>query len=403
MKFLFKVIFFFFGSTTFFAQQQTYPFINYNSNKLHFDKDSSSFLNLYKKMNELKNKNAKPIVIAHIGGSHVQGGAWSNTFHTNLQNNFKTNGGGYFIFPFQMVKTNSPSYINTKTNGKWAKCRCVTKGFCLPLGMSGYSAKTNDSANLFSIYITKYASNKIFNTIKVYHNFNPSFEFNLLKKGNIQFERINNETNGYTEFKLSIPTDSLAFELIRKDTLQKDFILYGFSLENKTNTGFYLATLGANGASSSSFLRCNYFESQLKTIMPDLVVISLGVNDTQSKNFESDDYIENYDSLITKIKNVNPNVSILLTTTTDNYIRRKTSNKRSISAQAAMFELMTKHHIAVWDMFEFMGGYKSIYKWYKAGLASRDRVHFNNKGYTIMGDYMFKALIQSYNNNTKKQ
>jgi lysophospholipase L1-like esterase len=100
------------------------------------------------------------------------------------------------------------------------------------------------------------------------------------------------------------------------------------------------------------------------------------------------------------IKNVNPDVAILLTTTTDNYIKRRTANKRSITARAAMFELMHKHKIAVWDMFEFMGGYKSIPKWYKAGLAARDRVHFNSRGYNIMGEYMYRAFIQSYQANT---
>ncbi len=400
MKVFLNIALTFFYLGNLIAQQKTYPFINYNSNKIHYGNDSTSFLKLFEKINKLKEKNTTSISVVHIGGSHVQGGAWTNKFHTNLQTEFNTNGGGYFFFPFKMVKTNSPTYVASKTTGKWDKCRCVTKGFCLPLGMSGYSAKTNDSINQFTINTTKYASCKKFNTVKVYHNFNTSFKFNIK---NLEAKRVDKEKLGYTEFTFNTLIDSLDFELTKNDTLNKDFILYGFSIENTTEKGFYLATLGANGASSSSFLRCNYFESQLKTIMPDLVIISLGVNDTQSKNFESDEYIKNYDTLITRIKNTNPNVAILLTTTTDNYIRRKTSNKRSITAQAATFELMTKHNAAVWDMYQFMGGYKSIYKWYKAGLAAKDRVHFNNRGYTIMGDYMYQALFQSYKTNTIKK
>jgi lysophospholipase L1-like esterase len=48
-----------------------------------------------------------------------------------------------------------------------------------------------------------------------------------------------------------------------------------------------------------------------------------------------------------------------------------------------------------------MGGYKSIYKWYKARLAARDRVHFNSRGYKLLGNMMFEALYKSYQYNQK--
>jgi lysophospholipase L1-like esterase len=126
------------------------------------------------------------------------------------------------------------------------------------------------------------------------------------------------------------------------------------------------------------------------------------VNDTQSKDFEKEEYIEHYDSLIMKIKEVNPEAAILLTTTTDNFIRRRTANKRTVKTKDAMFELMEKHHVAVWDLYSVMGGFKSMLKWQKAGLAAKDRVHFSPKGYTILGNLMFETVINSYKNNKKK-
>lgn len=381
-----------------------YPFINYNVNHLYFSNDSSAFLKLYKKMGELStnSKKNKVITIAHIGGSHVQGGAWSNSFLTNLQNEFITTGGGFFVFPYKIAKTNSQPYSSSFTNGDWKKCRCITKGFCLPLGMNGMSIKTNDSVNHFGVTLTKKGVCKSFNTVKVYHNFNRNFYFNILKKYNLKAEVVEKKELGYTEFNLEMPVDSVSFELIRLDSMQKDFIVYGFSLENNLSSGFYLAGLGANGASSNSFLKCTYFEEQLKSIHPDLVIISLGVNDTQAKDFEKEEFIEHYDSLIMAIKKAKPDVAILLTTTTDNFIRRKTANKRSLTAHDAMFELMEKHHVAVWDMYEFMGGFKSMMKWTKVGLGAKDRVHFSPKGYTMLGYYMFEAFIKSYYNNKKK-
>jgi lysophospholipase L1-like esterase len=382
------------------AQDPKYPFIDYEQNHLYFSKDSSSFTNLYLKLDSFSQSKKKQISVVHIGGSHVQGGTWSNSFIENFNNEFKPSGGGYFIFPYRLAKTNSPPYATSFSDGHWKKCRCVGKDFCLPLGMCGMSITSNDSANYFGVALTKRSLVRGFNSIKVYHNFNPSFDFGI--KDSIKAVRIDRKEAGYTQFDLERPVDSLSFSMLRKDTLQKDFILFGFSAESNLANGFYLAALGANGAASGSFLRCNYFAEQLKTVVPDLVIISLGVNDTQASTFEKEEYIEHYDSLIRKIKEVQPGVAILLTTTTDNFIRRRTSNKRTVKTKEAMFELMEKHDVAVWDLFTIMGGFKSMLKWQKAGLASKDRVHFSPKGYTILGGLMYQAIIKSYHNNLKK-
>ncbi len=375
----------------------TYTFINYNENKIYYGKDSSVFMNLYRKMENLQKTKNNQIKIVHIGGSHVQGGTWSNTFLQNFTDRFNAKGSGYFVFPYKLAKTNGQPYANSFSHGKWTKCRNVTKGFCLPLGMNGWSVSTNDSADYFGIVLTKYAVNNGFNVIKVYHNFNPSFEIQSLAKSNkTDFKEL-----GFTEFKFDTIRDSVAFTVNKIDTLQRDFTLYGFSLEDFSTPGYYLAGLGANGASTNSFLRCNYFVPQLATLKPDLVVLSLGVNDVQAKNFTKKSFKASYDSLIYLIKNAAPECAIILTTTTDNYIRRRYANKRTEIAREAAFEIMESNKdVAVWDMFKLMGGYKSIVKWNKKGLAAKDKVHFSPKGYRLLGELMFEAIYKSYLYNT---
>lgn len=402
MRYISFILVLCFSINLFSQDDKRYPFIEYNLNHLYFSKDSSAFLNFYQKLDSFSAKKKKQISIAHIGGSHVQGGTWSNTFMSELNNQFKPAGGGYFVFPYKLAKTNSPPYATSFSNGNWRKCRCVGKDFCLPLGMCGMSITSNDSANFFGVALTKRANFTAFNTIKVYHNFNTSFDFTVSPRNQIQAVRIDKKELGYTQFDLDKPIDSLSFDFIRKDTLEKDFILYGFSLESNLANGIYLAALGANGASSESFLKCTFFSEQLKTVNPDLVIISLGVNDTQAKDFDKSEYIEHYDSLIRVLKQVNPNVAILLTTTTDNFIRRRTANKRTVKTKDAMFELMDKHNVAVWDLYSVMGGLKSMLKWQKVGLAAKDRVHFSPKGYIVLGKLMYDALNYSYHNNIKK-
>lgn len=379
----------------------SYSFINTSVNHLFYSSDSSAFLKLFKKMDSLKSGANVRLNFVHMGGSHVQGGTWSNTFISNFQNDFKTSGGGYFSFPYKIAKTNSQPYASSFSNGSWKRCRANGRDYCQPLGMNALSISSNDSTCIFGLRLTDKSSCRNVTQIKVFHNFNCSFQFSPFVRDSLLFLRTEFPAQGYTLFKCDVPFDSIAFKLLKVDTLQKDFTIYGFSLENDSIPGFYLAGLGANGASSSSFLRCEQLVTQLPSLNGDLFVLSLGVNDTQSKDFSKNEYIENYDTLITLIKQTNPNAAIILTTTTDNFIRKKTSNKRSITAKDAMFELMEKHHVAVWDMFTLMGGYRSMLKWQKAGMASKDRVHFTNKGYTLLGNLMFEAINKSYLNNSQ--
>ena len=385
------------------AQVKTdYPFIKHSFNKFSYSADSSAFMAVFKKLRKIEAGENEQLRIVHIGGSHVQAGMWSAAFLDALQQKYITAGGGYFVFPYRMGRTNGQPFASSFTNGKWKLCRSIGKEFCLPLGMCALSVSSNDSTNHFGAMLTKKASCKFVNRVKVYHNFNPSFHFDICNRDSLKVKRKDRAEDGYTEYRFDMPVDSVCFTLTRLDTLQRDFTLFGFSMENNLAPGFYLAGLGANGASTTSFLRSDRLRQQLKSLEADIYILSLGVNDTQSKGYEKEDYIENYDTLIRLIRDVTPGAAILLTTTTDNYIRRKHSNKRTISAKEGMFQLMLTHDIAVWDLFSLMGGYKSMNTWYRRGLASKDKVHFNGRGYAVVGTLMFEAFIKAAERSREK-
>jgi lysophospholipase L1-like esterase len=379
-----------------------YPFIKRSFNRLSYSADSSAFMNVFKKIRRIEARETEQLRIVHLGGSHVQAGLWSATFLDALQQKYNTTGGGYFVFPYRIGKTNGQPYASTFSDGKWKLCRSIGKEFCQPLGMSGLSVKSNDSTNHFGAMFTKKASCTSVNRVLVYHNFNPSFSFDLCNRDSLKIKRNDQPDKGYSEYTFDIPVDSVCFTLTRLDTLQPDFILFGFSLENNMSPGFYLAALGANGASTSSFLKADQLARQLESLKADLYILSLGVNDTQSKGYEKEDFVENYDTLINLIRKATPDAAILLTTTTDNYIRRKTSNKRTISAKEGMFQLLDTHALAVWDLFSVMGGYKSMSTWYRHGFAAKDKVHFNGRGYTVVGTLMFDAFIKASEGSKEK-
>jgi hypothetical protein len=395
---LFSCVFFF---TTTKLKAQQYPFINYNASVLHLSKDSSQFMGLYKKIDELRSGKRNKVTIVHFGGSHIQAGFWTEVLMDGFQKMGDFKGGGTFIFPFKIVKSNSPHFFKSFTTGNWIRKRsALAKEMCDNLGLAGMAGITNDSANTFGFKLLKNNHHQTFNSLRVYHNFNPSFEFSIADQIGVHFVRKDYVAKNYTEYIFESYIDSVNFNLVKKDTIIPDFMLRGFSIEN-SNPGFYYASIGVNGASTSSYLKCQEFVNELSGIPPDLVIFSLGVNDTHDVNFSKQKFIENYDSLITLVKIASPNCTFLFTTVTDNYMNRKTPNKRPIKAQEAMYELMEKHNTAVYDLYAVMGGYKSIYKWYKAGLAAKDKVHFNGRGYTILSTLMFDAFYRSYMYNSK--
>ena len=45
-----------------------------------------------------------------------------------------------------------------------------------------------------------------------------------------------------------------------------------------------------------------------------------------------------------------------------------------------------------------MGGIKSSEKWVEAGLMKKDRIHFTNDGYSLIGDLLYNAIDKNYQN-----
>ncbi len=330
------------------SQEQKYPFIQYNKNKLHLASDSSLMLGFYKKLDDLRDGKRSKVTIMHYGGSHIQAGFWTEEMNNRFQALNNYDGGGNFAFPFKLAKANNPPFYHCFSSVKWKRNRCVNHEKQVPLGMAGIAVVNNDSAGNFGLKLDPNNHIKNFTRIKVYHNFNPSFRFSFSSHAAdyVQSDSVN---AGYTLFEFKQPLDSVCFYFTRVDTLQRYFVLYGFSLENDA-PGFYYAGMGVNGAATDSYLRCELFGQQLNSQKPDLVIFSLGVNDVHSKGFSADTFKLNYDSLVNIIRNVSPNCAIIFTSISDNYIRRKTPNKKSALVQEAVFQLMEKHKAAVWDM-----------------------------------------------------
>ena len=158
--------------------------------------------------------------------------------------------------------------------------------------------------------------------------------------------------------------------------------------------------IGVNGASVPSYLRCEDFERDLALIKPDLVIFGIGINDAAEKDFDKWIFKQNYKELIKIIQRVNPDCAMLFMTNNDSFKRIKKNkyqvNENGLVAQQAFMEMGKKYNAAVWDQFDIMGGLNSMKEWEDAGLAKKDKVHFTNEGYRLLGDLLYNAFIDRY-------
>lgn len=367
--------------------------INKEAISIQFPGDSTAFMTFFKKINETAFMGKNKVQIMHIGGSHVQADFWTNRLRQNFYSFFPgtKQTRGYF-FPYKMAKSNNPVSYKVEYTGKWNYSKCTLSDTNYVWGLAGYEVHTTDT---FTQIIITFSPDdyEYFTGVRIYYR-KDSLSYEICPAaGNLLRE--NRQHRDYDEFIWSDPQDTIFLVITKTDTIQKRFQLFGIETFNNW-PGIIVHSIGVNGASVPSYLSCKKFKDHYNQIKPDLVILSIGINDAYERDFSPERYKQNYDSLIAWLKEKNPDVQILLTTNNDSYYRRKYPNTNGELVELAMWELAQKYNAAYWDIFKIMGGLGSSRYWQKLGYMQADKIHFTRKGYELLGDMLFNALMQRY-------
>ena len=341
--------------------------------------------------------------ILHIGGSHIQADIFSNRIRRNMDSlNQGMRSPRGLIFPYSAAKTNNPLNYKVKYDGKWEACKNVNRELSMFLGMTGIAIQTADTAASIKIVLNPNDSTRRWVTNKIqvlgYSDYMDKVEPVLLRADSSVMAGVHEILTDSYIFEIEEEVDSFVIKFEQKDTVPHSFTLTGIITDND-NPGIVYHSIGVNGASVPSYLKCRNFERDLHLIKPDLVIFGIGINDATPYNFNDTTFMKNYDLLIQDIKRVSPECALIFVSNNDSYRRRKkryTVNTNGEIAQKAFYSLAKKHNACVWDLFDIMGGLKSMAAWERAGLAKRDKVHFTVKGYTLIGDLLYNAIISDY-------
>ncbi|MBP5675699.1 MAG: hypothetical protein J6W94_01650 [Bacteroidales bacterium] len=373
------------------AMGRRYPFVRVEKNEVQFPAgDSPDFRRFLRKTDSLVLYGTGSVRVLHVGGSHVQGGTWSGRLRNHfLALRYGMDGGRGLVFPFAAAGTNTPATYNTSSTAGWEYTRCLSPDW--DLGLVGVGIRGNDTTARATIDLLP----------REVHVMQQRFAFNrvaLLGYGDREPVLLLSKKDtlwGWQDgplwrFNMPCYTDWVQIGLSAQSS--GSYTLEGVYLDKSTG-GFTYSEAGVNGASTTSWLKCDHWERDVKLVMPDLVIFSIGINDIQGTDFNSDRFKSNYKELIKMVRKANPHCAILFTGINDSVLRRGRVNPHTEEVERIFAELAREYKAAFWDMYSIMGGYGSMAVWKEAGLSQGDQVHFTADGYRLLGDLMFDAIM----------
>jgi LysM repeat protein len=428
--------------------------VKYGENAISNTKALEKF---FEKLYALETAKNGKVRVAHIGDSHIQADLFTGVIRKSLQDKFG-NGGLGFSFPHNLARTNGSYFIKYSSNESWNNHRITKEKNGSPIGLSGISLTTRakdfaveinvkdnayqfntlkivspNNANMFdvatsskTIVLESNVPKKIKHKIKngeaisiIAEKYNVSVaelkRANGLKNNNIRAGKIlkipTNEMQKRSikrsEFiPLSLTEESNSHSFYSETMMDKiylipnkaasNFALNGLVFE-KNEPGITYSNIGVNGAKASDYNKYPLFFDQVSALQADLIIVSLGTNETFDK-MPVKDYMGQINTFIANIKAKNPNSEILVMSTPPSLLYRRSLNHfaddyaREINSQSTI----VGH--ASWDLFAIMGGMYGVNRNYRQGLMSGDKVHYSKAGYEKQGALFSEALLNAYEN-----
>ena len=357
--------------------------------------------NFFAKLYRLDSGSKEKLSIVHIGDSHLQADFFTGEMRRQFQHCFGNAGRG-LVFPYKVAATNGPLDLHTCSANNWEAKRNVFPNMLLPIGVSGITIKTTDSAAAIHLLVTDNDDLDYgFTKLTLFSQKGPnSFDWCVTDTSNdligyINSMIIDDQSPFTTTIHFKEPQHEIFLRTVKTDSLQSFGELYGIELGND-NAGVEYSMIGVNGAMYEHYNQSEYFAQQLPALHPDLVIISLGTNDSYVKYFDQFAFAEQVKKLVSSVKSKCPDVAILLTAPGDNYRYRRYKNLSIPFAVEQLQNVCNEDSLAFWNFFQVMGGTGSMLKWKKSGYGQYDYLHFTRAGYELEAELLYDALMERY-------
>ena len=361
------------------------------SPELQWPAGDTAFERVWRRLDTLVNEGRGALNIVHLGGSHVQAGMLTDAVRRGLhQMSPGVQGSVGWIYPYTLAGTNNPRSYSVTKYGTWTGQRCSVPQHRGPWGFAGLRAFTGDSAG-FSMYHKELPLQAA--RVQLFYPGADSLA-PISVKGPVDSLRV---VPGGATVYFARPVDTLSVAWKPRPGKRDTLSLEGLLVHPADPNGVRYHSVGVNGAATHSFLKAVRFTEQLGQLPPDVVVFGLGINDAHKVRGEFDTvaYELRYDSLVAAVRSVNPHAEFIWLTNND-ALYKGANNPHGVWVQRAMYRLAARHHGAVFDFFDLMGGYGSVRRWMANDWARPDGIHLSQVGYQAHADWFASAFVKAY-------
>ena len=362
------------------------PWINKEYNYIYFN-DSSYLKNTVRLLGEKE----KSFTVLHIGDSHLQNENLPNQTRKLLQS-IQGDGGIGLIVPFSTVKSYDARFYKSTHTGVWHNSKSYMGKFDYPMGVRGMTSYTNDENATFNIAFNQpvsFANNEL---IVFRHDNDSVFDINFFMDGKSAVLKYADREK--IVFNVFGNFSNLTFKSSRSNEKQKDITITGLLLQDSLKRGGIWNNAGVGAAPYCMVLREAYYDSEVKYINPDLVIIDLGTNDFLYYNRIETNLRSQIVLVIEKVKQASPNADIILTDAQEmKYKGKRTTVASDFSAM--MYELANEYHCGFWSYYHISGQKNAWRFWDAAKFTQGDGIHLNGKGSELKGTLLFDAIVNS--------
>ncbi len=354
----------------------------------------------FNSLQKIEKKGEGKVNILHIGDSHIQSGVLAKVVRQKLQKVFGNAGRG-LICPYALARTNGPRDYTIASDATWTQESVIHKEKSLNIGICGLTILSDaHGADLTITLNSRDAVNNKFNKISVFHEnrlLNTDLVFldtNGGKMAGVVNRRLEQGCCNYvSSAELAEYRDGLKIQALPKEG-DADFTQINGIILESGNPGILYHNVGINGATYQDYNE-EAFIRQVAYLEPELIIISLGTNESFARNFHPDEFIGHVDILISGLKKHLSRAAFILTVPPYS-LKGRSKNWNVPVIRRELLSYCQKNNLAYWDLFSVMGGLGSMRTWQANKLASPDSVHFLTSGYELQGKLLFDALIKSY-------
>jgi lysophospholipase L1-like esterase len=348
---------------------------------------------VFAKMNRSKNQAYKTVTrVVQIGDSHVQMGYFSATVGLQLNSLYGKAVLNSFWFPYAETGGFNPVGVGFNHHGDWKGEKMVGSTGEKRFGISGH-ALVLESNGEGDPHLNITQAMKI-SKFEVLLETNKTWRF-CLDSATVTTKKV----SGHLTLVTIVPWRhlySLKLKFCANSEQTVPLRIFGFrNASVPVRQGIDFQYYGSSGSKYFDYINnAAYFMENLAWLDPDLLVISLGTNDSYAE-LSASGYHTMVSNFIIQTKRANPGVNILMTMPPDLYFK----NTKPPSAPvvfSTLFKIAQEQRCALWNFAEVMGGSDSMQIWCKMGLASNDLMHLNPQGYDIQGTLLAEAINHAY-------